>query len=574
MTGRLAPRVLYSSEMASIETSEPKLSPEELSVWTAEGQGISIEYRHSALEDVRLEAVKGITLLRHGGVEVGGVLFGTRHEDRIRIFDSRPLRSEYAYGPNLLLSQNDEEALKRLLEEASADPKLSGMEPVGWYHSHTRTGVFLSESDIAIYNRHFPEPWQVALIVHPAQLGPTEAGFFFREADGSLRSDSSYHTFTIYPTYPPAKALEVDRETEGLNPALDARAEALLDSSRSKDLLLPPPHRYAAEKPSRLSWPWLLAALVLGVLGVGILTGIFHISGWPVGHPTLNLRATDRGGQVHVEWDRGADPVQAAQKASLLIQDGDRKLETPLSGELLQHGSLTYRRKTGDVEIRLRVYGDDAEPVQESTRLIGLPVVPEERIEAADRPVRSPRGAKRLAVTESSPGEPTIEWVDKGKRESPAVAEKPELVSRNIVSAPRAEESAYRGPTRGRLIWSGRVPANGHLEITGTHASTGNVTGKLPDVPIKISAYPASFSRHGITAYASDLPNGKEFHEPPGRTNGWTEITYKRNAKRSAAITVTQIPAARNHWRSIGLKADRGVSVLVIDWEVLRGSGK
>ncbi len=543
------------------------MSPEDFSVWTSEGQGISIEYLHRALEDVRLEAVKGITLLRHGGVEVGGVLFGTREEARIRIFDSRPLRSEYAYGPNLLLSQNDEEALKRLLEEAKADPKLSGMEPVGWYHSHTRTGVFLSESDIAVYNRYFPEPWQVALIVHPAQLGPTEAGFFFREADGSLRSDSSYHSFTIYPTYPPAKVLEVDREMEG-------RAEPLSDSS-SKELLLPPPHKYGADKPSKLSWPWLLAALTLGVLGVGILAGVFHISGWPAGRPTLNLRATDRAGQVHVEWDRGADPVQAAQKASLLIQDGDRKIETPLSGELLQHGSLTYRRKTSDVEIRLRVYGDDAEPVQESTRLIGLPVVPEERLEAADRPAPTPRGARRLPVAESSPGEPTIQWVDKGKRESPVIAEKPELVSRNIVPAPRApEEPVYRGPTRGRLIWSGRVPANGRLEITGARASTGNVTGRLPDVPIKISAYPASFSRHGIVAYAPDLPNGKEFHEAPARTNGWTEMTYKRNAKRAGAITVTQIPAARNHWRNIGLRADRGVSALVIDWEVLRGSAK
>jgi hypothetical protein len=118
------------------------------------------------------------------------------------------------------------------------------------------------------------------------------------------------------------------------------------------------------------------------------------------------------------------------------------------------------------------------------------------------------------------------------------------------------------------------VPANGRLEITGDHASTGNVTGKLPDAPIKISAYPASFSRHGIVAYAPDLPNGKEFREAPGRTNGWTEMVYKRNAKRAGAITVTQLPAARNHWRSIGLKAERGVSVLVIDWEVLHGYGK
>src|SRR5260370_8257842 len=109
------------------------------------------------------------------------------------------------------------------------------------------------------------------------------------------------------------------------------------------------------------------------------------------------------------------------------------------------------------------------------------------------------------------------------------------------------EEKFYRGPAGGRLIWSGGVPANGRLEITGARASTGNVTGRLPDVPIKISAYPASFSRHGIVAYAPDLPSGKEFHEAPARTHGWTQMTYKPTAKPAAALPDTHTPTPRHH---------------------------
>ncbi len=46
-------------------------------------------------------------------------------------------------------------------------------------------------------------------------------------------------------------------------------------------------------------------------------------------------------------------------------------------------------------------------------------------------------------------------------------------------------------------------------------------------------------------------------------------MVYKRDAKRASGVTITQAPSARNDWRKIGLRADRKVSALVIDWEVL-----
>ena len=37
---------------------------------------------------------------------------------------------------------------------------------MGWYHSHTRSEIFLSDADLEIHNRYFPEPWQVALVLN------------------------------------------------------------------------------------------------------------------------------------------------------------------------------------------------------------------------------------------------------------------------------------------------------------------------------------------------------------------------------------------------------------------------
>ena len=38
---------------------------------------------------------------------------------------------------------------------------------VGWYHSHPRFGIFLSQYDVFIHSNFFAEQWQVAYVVDP-----------------------------------------------------------------------------------------------------------------------------------------------------------------------------------------------------------------------------------------------------------------------------------------------------------------------------------------------------------------------------------------------------------------------
>src|SRR5262249_21324617 len=160
---------------------------------------VVIEYSRRVMAEIRADTVDGLHRTRHGGIEVGGVLFGSRRGDRIQISNWRPLHCEYAQGPSFLLSAKDGAALDTLTASAKADPQLSGLEPVGWYHSHTRAGICLSDSDMAVYERHCPQAWQIALVLRPSLLGSAEAGFFLREADGSVRMESSYSPFTLYP---------------------------------------------------------------------------------------------------------------------------------------------------------------------------------------------------------------------------------------------------------------------------------------------------------------------------------------------------------------------------------------
>jgi hypothetical protein len=82
---------------------------------------------------------------------------------------------------------------------AKAKRNPTDRQPVGWYHSHTRSEIFLSETDQDIHQRFFPEPWQVALVLKPHTFEPTRGGFFFREADGSIRGAASYREFILDP---------------------------------------------------------------------------------------------------------------------------------------------------------------------------------------------------------------------------------------------------------------------------------------------------------------------------------------------------------------------------------------
>lgn len=72
--------------------------------------------------------------------------------------------------------------LKDFVQEELRGRKL---ELLGWYHTHPQGGVSLSPQDAALHLRHFPEPWQCAVVVVPDPGAPA-GGFFQRTRRGGL----------------------------------------------------------------------------------------------------------------------------------------------------------------------------------------------------------------------------------------------------------------------------------------------------------------------------------------------------------------------------------------------------
>jgi hypothetical protein len=90
--------------------------------WSTSEIGLTIEYPLEVMEEIRAAVCDGLRRLAHGGLEVGGVLFGVRRDTSIRLLTWRPIFCEHALGPSFRLSPRDCAELVHLLE---VDPERS-----------------------------------------------------------------------------------------------------------------------------------------------------------------------------------------------------------------------------------------------------------------------------------------------------------------------------------------------------------------------------------------------------------------------------------------------------------------
>jgi proteasome lid subunit RPN8/RPN11 len=380
-------------------------------VWSIQGLPVRVEYFLPVLEEISAIAVDGLYRFRHGGVEIGGVLFGTAQRGVVRIMAFRALDCEHAFGPRFVLSERDREAMRQLLELPRTEPSLAGLLPVGWYHSHTRSGIALSPRDIEIYNRFFPEHWQVALCLRPEAFGPARAGFFVRERNGDIRAEASYEEFSVRPrrragTRPQPQEVPAEPAPErflqpesppdaaadelaaapppdlpaptfgGLAPHDEKRAPAPPSApdtaeSEAADFSFP---SFATAEPRRersRKWIWILLALAFTLAaGAGLEAWYRHFA-----RPQpLSLWVADVGGQLLIEWDRTAGPIRNARGATLDITDGKEHLEIQMDSDRLREGSVDYVRRAEIVDVRLIVRESRGRETKESIRFIGQPV--------------------------------------------------------------------------------------------------------------------------------------------------------------------------------------------------------
>jgi proteasome lid subunit RPN8/RPN11 len=381
--------------------------------WSAPPCPYTVEYSPRTLDDIRLAVVDAFFSLPRGGAEIGGILLGCFGDGRLRILDYRPLDCEHAMGPSFTLSERDHARLAELL--ADAGKSASERQPVGWYHSHTRSDIFLSEADREIHRRYFPEPWQAALVLRPHAFLPSRAAFFFPGAEGSLgETAGSEFVLEALPVQPAPRAGSAAAGRIPLPPAdIPSGAPAItlspLDVSapperRPEALDAEPLHQDGAEPASEgppedqpAPVPTFLETAPNGkarraVAALCIVGGCLAAAGaafqtrtmwlpkvadlYSRSQPSpqslyLGLNAIDLAGQLQIHWDRNSPAVRQATDGVLEILDGATPRDNALDPAHLQTGVFTYARRTESVDVTLTARLPDGRLVREATSFLG-----------------------------------------------------------------------------------------------------------------------------------------------------------------------------------------------------------
>ncbi len=399
-------------------------SPPEHYLWTVPGKPISIRLAYDVVDRLNLEVMRGFGAVPKRGAEVGGLLLGrVTGADPLDVVidDYATVHCEHRHGPSFLLSKTDREQFAATVENWRRKSDVARYV-VGYYRSNTRPEFSLSDDDLALCEKFFPDLSSVILLIQPFASKACQAGFFFWE-DGRIRIETPYGIFPFRrqdlgggmppkrtdPLVAPLPTGESEGETsDGENsvgnglglgqrlfpvanpeeaPPAAAPIRALgrfaVASPGPSDIEERPaqtaPHRSPALPPletltprrarRRTPLPLAFVFLTLGVL-LGFQAALQMRPASPVvsveDSVRLGLRVTEHGNNIQLNWNRNATVVQVAQHGVLVISDGDARQSTDLDATTLHSGNVVYRRVTHTVRFRLEVFLPGGSTVSET----------------------------------------------------------------------------------------------------------------------------------------------------------------------------------------------------------------
>jgi hypothetical protein len=286
------------------------------------------------------------------GAEIGGLLQG-KMEQRSRTtvwidrFELLPCR--YTGGPSFRIEPED------LPDQMAADI-------VGYFRTHTRRDLFLSDDDWEMISQRFADPRQVFLLIKPFTTRHNLAGFFYWKDGGVDRAES-------------AREFPFHRRELGGGDPIPVVPPPIPFAAQDREADWPPPE---GGKPSRAPLLWVAAAIVtLGVAAPFAYWQYGKTHPKPVARrfvvPGFHLSATENERDITVKWDKGSLAVATATKAVLQIDEGPFHKTVDVEPDQLRNGSVLYSRPVAiadTIAFNLRVFSSLGEPVSESVKVV------------------------------------------------------------------------------------------------------------------------------------------------------------------------------------------------------------
>src|SRR5581483_6772178 len=182
--------------------------------------------------------------------QIYGVLLGRRDSPSLRIMAFRWLDPAFTQiGPDAAPDEQ-RQAFAGLMAKVRWDPKLSGLQPVGWFRARSKADLSLSLQDTDIFDRFFKQSWQIGLVVQTGT--PTTARFFVREFDRMAQLQTGFRDIVVGQDSPPRVVVERIARRTSSDPSLG------LPRTQTKPL---PPLRHA--------FAWIPGVILAAALSFG-----------------------------------------------------------------------------------------------------------------------------------------------------------------------------------------------------------------------------------------------------------------------------------------------------------------
>jgi hypothetical protein len=373
------------AEMAARTQSLPRVY-----IWEIPEKPIAVHFNLAIIDDLMAEVMRGFTTVPKRGAEVGGVLLGAIEpgdpggQTIVRVESFEMVACVYARGPSYLLSSEDRPAFEQACERwtTMAAEQRQRLSPVGYFRSHTRSGLALGSEDIELLDRYFSNPRNIALLIRPWAGKPAEAGFFFREEGAFSRESPRPFVFsrlemtwqTPAPSSP-ARAEKPDspapRGSTSVAPRRLPHRDERFDSRVDETPAATEPPVKHAPPAANSTWIWIPLSIVFSLVSavIGFQISQRMSTGIAAGDPaefSLALRVIPAGHNLAVQWNPGAPAVRTAQSGRLEIQDGRNSSQVDLDSGHLQKGSILYPNSSPAVRFRLIVYESGGVTVTET----------------------------------------------------------------------------------------------------------------------------------------------------------------------------------------------------------------
>ena len=341
-----------------------------LATWSDPACALTVVYPLALFYEIEFVASEGYRRISHGGIEHGGVLYGRVQGDTIRIEAFRAIECEHAFGPSFVLSASDIEKLRAQFRHAPADPELAGLAVLGWFISHSRSGLVVTDREWEWFDSLFPEPWQALLLIKPEKFKPTRFAFAFREEGRIQRSDLSSNSF-ILPLPGRSDRTKRDRKRQREEPkAAERRTQPFGETAaipRDKPAAPPPvavsipapepehvrqemaaqPAPQTPVEPVPRRRPATLWLCCIGCCILVLATGLRFY--WNYGASPLILHAARQGSRLLVSWP--ADT--GATGGELKVRNRGATQTMALSAGQMRTGKMTIGPSGSDLRIEL-----------------------------------------------------------------------------------------------------------------------------------------------------------------------------------------------------------------------------